>query len=542
MACTIRRILQFQNAVVFGPIMLKDDNGVDITNTCLFSWSSDSVCWTSWVDYSQYLILAKNIESDFYLRVLISTSISGVYINDMLTNCYNICLYNQNPFLEDFCGTQLFNPYLGLDCALLLQNQLANSIICMLGIPVYYFRVLPQQDTVDYTFKEYVMHNVVDVKQIKMMIPDGEMPSSKPNFSDFDFDWETDWNVEIGKSQFAAAFGDEAFPKQRDFVYVPMMKRMWEINSAYDEKNEGLMWHSTTWHLGLIKWNEKTNVEQGDFEDLIDNLIVNTADNVFLEKESNEQRRESATEQADAPRYIANNIDNVFLEDHIRQQATKSTIKVVDQQINHGSVVVAKNMYTFLSPKQGEECFVSYQKKYCGEDGTLSFILATDGKEKEEKTLISFGDINIKTTGDKVMFDNASIMMNKSSVINDYSFYLVICKWSRKSAVKEISAYPYTFPVDVPLYKLRPEMYKFDFESDNCTDVKEYNNDFISKTQQDIILYGTNYPITNIKLYNTYLSEEDAIKESLKYTTKSKKCIFNDVARPLDLGNGYSVK
>lgn len=543
MSCLIKRILQFQNAVVFGPLVLKDDNGIDVTNQCLYSWSSDSVCWTSWVDYNTYLRLAKNIESDFYLRILISTQLSQVYLNNMLTTCYSMCLYNPNPFIEDFCGTQLFNPYVGLDCALQLQSQLANSIICMLGIPVYYFRVLPQPDTADYTFKEYVMHNVTSVKQIKMMIQDGAMPSSKPQFSDLDFDWEVDWEVELGKAQFAAAFGDEAFPKQRDFIYVPMMKRMWEVNSAYDEKNEGLMWQSTTWKLGLIKWNEKTNVEQGEFEDLIDTLVVNTNDNVFAELEANEQRRESAVEQTDSPRYVANNIDNVFLEDFIRHQFTKSTIRVIDKQYNHGSLVVAKNMYQFLQPMPGEDCFISYQKGYCGEDATLSFIISTNGEKLNDKqTLISFGNIEIQCDGSNVYLENACASLEKMNQTNVFTDYLVICKWSRKSAVKEIFAFPYVGPADVPLYKVRPEMYKFDFEATDTESVKEYNNDYIAKEQQRVIVHGNAFLLTNIKLYNSYMSNEDAIKESLKYTTKSKRCIFNDVARPIDAGNGFSVK
>lgn len=543
MSCLIKRILQFQNAVVFGPLVLKDDNGMDVTNQCLYSWSSDSVCWTSWVDYNTYLRLAKNIESDFYLRILISTQLSQVYLNDMLTTCYSMCLYNPNPFIEDFCGTQLFNPYVGLDCALQLQSQLANSIICMLGIPVYYFRVLPQKETADYTFKEYVMHNVTSVKQIKMMIPDGVMPSSKPQFSDLDFDWEVDWEVELGKAQFAAAFGDEAFPKQRDFIYVPMMKRMWEVNSAYDEKNEGLMWQSTTWKLGLIKWNEKTNVEQGEFEDLIDTLVVNTNDNVFAELEANEQRRESAVEQTDSPRYVANNIDNVFLEDFIRHQFTKSTIRVIDKQYNHGSLVVAKNMYQFIQPMPGEDCFISYQKGYCGEDATLSFIISTKGEKlKDKQTLISFGNIEIQCDGSNVYLENASASLEKLNQTNVCTDYLVICKWSRKSAVKEIFAFPYVGPAGVPAYKVRPEMYKFDFEATDADSVKEYNNDYIAKEQQRVIVHGNAFLLTNIKLYNSYMSNEDAIKESLKYTTKSKLCVFNDVARPIDSGNGFSVK
>ena len=143
----------------------------------------------------------------------------------------------------------------------------------MLGIPIYYIKVAPDLDTADYTFKEYALHNVESIKQIKLMIPDGEMPSSNPKLTEFDFDWETDWEVEISKTQFAAAFGDEAFPKQRDFIYIPMMKRMWEVNSAYDEKKDGLMWRSTTWKLALVKYNESTNVSTNEWGDVIDGWL-----------------------------------------------------------------------------------------------------------------------------------------------------------------------------------------------------------------------------------------------------------------------------
>lgn len=534
-SCAIRRILQFNEAIVYGPIKFLDNNGVDVTNTCLFSWSNDSICWTEWVNYTTYKKIAKNIENDFYLRILFDSSLGKVSINNMETKCYTVCLYNSNPFLEDLCTENLFNPYVNLDCALQLQQQLANSIVCMLGIPIYYFRVLPQKDTADYSFKEYVMHNVESVKQMKMMIQDGTMPSSKPQFTDLDFDWEVDWEVELSKTHFAQAFGDTSFPKQRDFIYVPMMNRMWEVNSAYDEKNEGLMWKSTTWKLGLIKWNEKTNVEQGNFEDFIDNLVVNTYDNVFAELEENEQARTTATTQLERPQYTANNIDNVFIQDSIRKQMTKKTIRIAEKQYNHGSIIVAKNIYNM-----GNNSLITYQKGYCGEDGVLSFIIDISTiKTGDYKTIISFGNINIETDGKNIKFGDAIASLSKGS-----TDYLVICKWNRKSFVQEIVAYPYKCPSNLPSYRIKPEMYKFDLsiieENGSC----EYNNDNISEKQQEVVVIGsdTNVKLTNIKLFNKYLNKEQAIKESLKYTTTYECCVFNDLARPLDTGEGYSIK
>lgn len=540
MSCIIKRILQFQSAVVFGPVKITDNLGNDVTETCMFGWSSDGVCWTSWVNYKTYLQIAQNIESDFYLRVLITTSVDTVSINNMETKCYSMCLYDENPFLESLCSENLFNPYVGLDCALLLQQQMADSVICMLGIPIYYFRVVPQKETADYTFKEYVMHNVESVKQMKMMIPaDGTMPSSKPQFSDLDFDWEVDWDVELSKTEFARNFGDTAFPKQRDFIYVPMMKRMWEINSAYDEKNEGLLWHSTTWKLGLVKWNEKTNVDQGDFDQFIDNLVVNKYENVFAELEANEQARTTATTQMERPLYAANALVDVFLQDSIRKQMTDKTIAISQKQYNQGSIVTAKNIYTFKEP----DSMITYQKGYCGEDGTLSFIINCSGPTPNGyKPLISFGNIMIETDGNSVKFGDAVASLQKEKDGIRYYEYLVVCRWSRKDFVQEIQAYPYTAPQGLPAYRIKPEMYKFDFTNFEESSVCAYCNDNIAKKQKEVVVLGYPYQLTNIKLYNKYLSSEQMLKEVVKYTTTEESCVINDLARPLDSGNGYSPK
>ena len=63
-----------------------------MTKVYQYSWSSDGVCWTNWVSYEQYLALAKYVESDFYLRILVTGSIGEVYIDGAITRCYNVCI------------------------------------------------------------------------------------------------------------------------------------------------------------------------------------------------------------------------------------------------------------------------------------------------------------------------------------------------------------------------------------------------------------------------------------------------------------------
>lgn len=538
MNCGIKRILQLKEALQYKVISIFDENNKDITDLCMYSWSTDGVCWTGWTDSYNYNSIGKNIEGDFYLRVLLFGSFSKISVDGMFTNCYNITIDSSNVFLTNFCeNTNLFQPYNNLDCALELQQQLADSIICMFGIPVYYIRVNPDKESVDYTFKEYFLHKVDSIKQLKLMIPDGQMPSSNPRLTEFDFDWEIDWETELSKSQFATAFGDDAYPKAGDFIYIPMMKRMWDVNAAYDEKNEGLMWRSTTWKLALTKYNESTNVDMNGFDDILDNWAVNTYDNVFAKKEETEQQRTSGQPQISSPSFSATNLYDIFMEDAIRKQYTKNDINILDKTYNNRSLIVSRNLYKFRNPN----ACVIYQEPICGDSGLLSFIIETqDSTINYDRNIIEFGDIIVGLSYDnkelKLKFDDLIVKLEP------FKSYIVICKWNRKTFTKELNVYNYTHNQDIPIYKLRPEMYWFDFENPVCEIVGHYNNDFNIKRPMQCMIHAYPCSLTNIKLYNTYLDKEESIKEVVKYITKHENCIINDLARPILSGHGYAVK
>lgn len=548
MACGIRRILQFGVAIPYQSIKIKDLDGSDITKTCMYSWSTDMVCWTDWASHGNYIKICKNIESDYFLRVLLFGSVGDVFLNGSLTTCYNICLDTSNPFLEDFCaGSNLFQPYNNLDCALLLQQQLSDSIVCMFGIPVYYFRVDPKPETADFTFKEFSLHNVVSIKQLKLMIPDGTMPSSNPKLSDFDFDWETDWEVELSKSQFAGAFGDKVFPKQRDFIYIPMMKRMWTVNAAYDEKNEGLLWRPTTWKLSLVKYNENTNVDIPDNMDaLIDNWVLNTYENTFEERESNEQKRLVGSGPLDSPSRASNSsalspsssstLESVLKYDALRDKVSRN-IKIADRQLYHRNSIIARNMYTF-----GE---VQYQEKMCGPDGTLLFVLQTpNGTIETDLKIIEFGPAVVKISSNNKGGRYLLKFADLESELDVDSVYLVVLKWNRKNVVTEMTVYPYTHNQNVPKYMLKPDMYWFDYEHPVSSVQRLYYDELQVATPQTCCISTSSGTVglTNIKYYNTYLDQIDSVKEATKYTTQHENCIINDLARPLTSGLGYQVR
>lgn len=540
MGCSIKRIIKLNEAITFKDLLLFDLNGNNITSTSMYSWSSDGVCWTNWASYESYLNITKHIETDFYLRILIYGSFDKLVIDNCIYKDISISLDTTNQFLVDFCGSEnLFQPYNNLDCALLLQQQMSDSVVCMFGIPIYYIRVTPQSSSADYTFKEYSLHNVESIKQMKLMIPDGQMPSSNPKLTEFDFDWEVDWETELSKSHFAKAFGDTAFPKQRDLVYIPMMKRMWEVNSAYDEKNEGLMWRSTTWKLALVKYSEKTNVDHNIFEDIIDGWVEKTYEETFGEIERNEQERLVGATPLSSPMFAATNLYNIFMEDAVRKQYTKDDITILDKIYCNKSSIVARNIYKF----RNDNGCVTYQKGICGDCGTLMFILETPGtlNGKVEKDILNFGKVEAYVTFNE---DNefGFEFNGMQSKLDAFSTYMVMMKWNRNNFTTELNIYKLTHRNDIPVYKLRPEMYYFDFENPVYEGVNDYNNDYIQETEAPCQIHPYPVLMSNIKYYNTVLDNKTSIKECVKYTTTHENCVINDLARQVISGQGYVVK
>ena len=538
MSCGIQRIIKLNNAISACDIIVFDADNNDVTLKCSYSWSTDGVCWTGWTNYQNYIRISKMLETDFYIRILISTSLGKLIIDNCHTTDYSICIDSSQTFIQDFCGeSNLFRPYDNLDCALQLQQQLADSVVCMFGIPIYYFRCDPKPETADYTFKEYVLHNVVAVKQLKLMIKDGAMPSSNPKLTEFDFDWETDWETELSKTQFATAFGDNAIPKYGDFIYIPMMQRMWDVNAAYDEKNEGLMWRSTTWKLQLVKYSESTAYDENEFTGIIDSLIPNTYENTFGQYESIEQERISQSPQVSAPMFAATNLYDIFMEDAIRKQYTKNDVTVIDKQYSHRANVVARNMYRF----KNENGCVTYQKGICGDDGTLMFIIETPGSFSEilKRDIIQFGNLRVSLS-----YSNAFTLEfnDLRAKLEPFKSYMCIIKWNKTNFTISMEVYNYTHRNDIPIYKLRPEMYWFDFENPIYSDTSNYNLDLSTSESMQCQVHGYPIQMTNIKYYNAYLNNEEALTEAIKYTTNHINCVFNDVSRHINSGHGYAVK
>lgn len=529
-SCSPPQVINFNIAFNdISSIKVNDNCGEISKDSLQYGYSIDGTCWSCYMSYEEALAGTVDLNSDFYLRIKVAGNICSVTINDTPTTDYTTALAEGFNFTA--CSTQtssnIYNPYANMDGAIALQQNLVDTVSCMFGIPIYYFKLAPNVTSKDLTFKEYTLMDVESVKQIKLLIADGTMPSSRPEFTDFGIEFQTDWETEIAKSMFATAFGPTAQPMEGDLIYIPMMKRMWMVNGAYEEKNESLMWIATTFKVSLVKYQEKGSVNLGDTEALVNTFVKNKYDDLFGDDDN--QTYDSGTDATDAPKYAANSLYPVFESDATRKYISCDTVDIRSENIYYKGTLIADSKYEFINNGNIVSQIV-YQKPYCGEEGSISFIInpmvaAFSG------TLLSLGNISInieQDISDCILSVNIDERLTLHLAAN--STFFVILRWSKCMNTCDFSAYKYVYNTNIPRYKLNSAHYWFDMDNTIDESVISYNDEFIIYDKSELILHNFNGWITNIKLFDVY---NDDLSELLQMYPTHQHLMINDTARPV---------
>lgn len=504
-------------------------------------WSDDRVCWTSWNAPETWQKVSPGLDEGVWMQIRASESIGRILI-DKIAAQFEVRFENPDSILSPCECSSLFNPYEGLECAISLEQNLTDNIICMFGIPIYYFKTDPQAESADTTFKEWGLHGVTGIKRLKLMLTDGEMPSSNPNLSEIDFGWQADWSgLEISKSQFATAFGDNAFPHNNDFIYIPLQNRMWQVNSAYDEKKEGLMWKSATWKLALSKFENRTST--AGLEDIIDKFNQKTYESVFGETERIEQHSETSYDQLREPLIAADNLTQIFETDAQRSAFDMRNIEIetLDSQhlICHNNTIVARNMYRLKK----NEAQIVYQGKYSGHSGLLSLILRLPGglrENDESSVLLQCGPIRLEI-GYETLSARYLIGSTQDSLgeyLDPNQTYLIYYIWNRGTHLDELHILRHIRRTDFPRSMVPATQYYFsEYSSLSGPYCPDYSQG--EQISAEIILSGlSRIEISNIKYYKQI--PQNVLPEVLRYSTTSPDCVLNDLARPLNTGLGFT--
>ncbi len=189
-----------------------------------------------------------------------------------------------------------FKPY-EVDSAVGMYNELSFYTNKMFGHEVVYFRTLPESDSGDFVFKEWTLFKNVDRKAIKVLVPKNSFPSNDPKYTEFGLDFQAPFEIHLDHRYFQSIFGKGSHPRHRDFLYFPLLNRMYEITGTY--LHRGFMMEQTYWKINLQKYNPNIDMLlTDDSRTFLDN-VIQSADELFADVVEDDTKDATMPQQYD---------------------------------------------------------------------------------------------------------------------------------------------------------------------------------------------------------------------------------------------------
>jgi hypothetical protein len=282
------------------------ENGHDIS----IRWSYDNMVWAAWESWSVHTTPVANQQEiidriitnhdSFFLEFRLTrygTDVGTRTLTQMAmefesrnsaeqmvespfgkSSCYAQCSPSQNFYTGvriDCDPRLLFQPYNLMNPAINFYREAACAVSEMFGHCVRYFKTQADTASADAVLKEYSLFNVTDVKDIKIMVPDNTFPDNSISFLPYDMDFGEGIEIHIVRDHFERAFGVDDLPEQKDYLYFPLIDRMFEVHSAYLYRD--FMMSQVYYKVMLYKWQDKLNVMRDikEINDYVDNLTEN---------------------------------------------------------------------------------------------------------------------------------------------------------------------------------------------------------------------------------------------------------------------------
>jgi hypothetical protein len=167
-----------------------------------------------------------------------------------------------------------FRPY-EVGTAIGVAHELSLQTNKIFGHDVIYFKTEPDRDGGDFIFKEWTLFKTIERKCIKVMVPNNTFPDNKPNFTEFGVDFEVPFEIHVDHTYFQMMFGTGSQPRKRDYLFFPLVNRMYEIQGSYLYR--GFMMEPIYWKIQLTKFHPNIDMLMKSADrTFLDNLIVST--------------------------------------------------------------------------------------------------------------------------------------------------------------------------------------------------------------------------------------------------------------------------
>lgn len=168
----------------------------------------------------------------------------------------------------------LYNPY-DLGAAAKLQDDLSFQAVEIYGHSVEYVKVREKtKKGTDFLLREFNLYGVAsaDVECLKVLVPDNAFPDNTFSFNPYGLDYAEMLEIHIPDSYFKKFFNKNSIPQQFDFLYFPLVNRMYEVSSARIVRNFNM--EPNYWKLILSKYEKRANIILDDeLKDKLDDKL-----------------------------------------------------------------------------------------------------------------------------------------------------------------------------------------------------------------------------------------------------------------------------
>lgn len=356
--------------------------------------------------------------SQLHSLSLLSVTFELETADGTIQSCPQLCGECTDPYVAGCtnividCSDPVYDPY-NLSKPVAIYSEISELAANMWGHPVKYFRVEPDQRSRDVILMEYSLYNVKEQGELKVVVPDNAMPTREFTYDIFGMGFE-DFEIHITKGQMEAAFGAGIHPRPRDYMYIPIMNRMYEVSSVSfaDEFNQTM----TYWRVMLSKYEERTSsiVEDGSaIEQQLDDLYTGVEE-VFGAEIQDEYKQSTKPEQ----------YQTVFSEvgDGIRNLIHNGLI-ISDKEIRNKWTILSKNHYDLESVKDlGIECLVYNKHSQLQTSDNLAFSAWFKPNLTSETAEQTIFDGYTDGKGFKLTFNKTHVKAYINGEILEYAF------------------------------------------------------------------------------------------------------------------------
>jgi hypothetical protein len=380
-----------------------------------------------------------------YTLTVISMTYSLVTNDGSVVSCPNFCVECDDPFAMYGCAniiecddsSNLFNPY-DLNKSSNIYKQMVDMTSNIFGHQVQYFRTAPDARTEDVHLMEYSLHNVVDKKNIKILIPDNEFPDESMTYDVFGMEF-AEFEIHIVASAFEKVFGAGKSPRSKDYMYIPLINKMYEISSLSiaDEFNKV----SSYWRCNLVKYQERTSVIKNQFEVDTDSLTTGVEE-VFGERQKEEQEKVTNPQQFKTV--------TTAYRDGIRG-FIHTNLSIVNHDLKNRWTIVSKNYYDLSKINTGLTAIeYSIPSKLKSTDNlATSMWFSPQFENNDTNEYVLFGDLKaiggfklfISNTKFKVTANGVDYEWNHNTLLQKGEWYGLILNINNKFLQSSISLY-----------------------------------------------------------------------------------------------------